>query len=173
MCWQPSHRLLYSGSVAGTVHAWDVEKREQRCCLEGHTDIVMQVLGVDYLDNIISASLDKTISIWDSYTEQQTATLRGHNKGVNNLSYNSTHRFLISTGFEPDIFVWSPFVSTLLYKLKGHRAVRIGWRRCMHTIAKPHQETVWFRVLTISALLRLLSFGRPSSVAARLKGLRS
>ena len=87
----------------------------------------MQVLGVDYLDNIISASLDKTISIWDSYTEQQTATLRGHNKGVNNLSYNSTHRFLISTGFEPDIFVWSPFVSTLLYKLKGHRAVRIGW----------------------------------------------
>lgn len=124
MCWQPSHRLLYSGSVAGKVHAWDIDKGEQRCCLQGHTDIVMKVLGVDYLDNIVSGSLDTNIHIWDSYTEQQTAKLRGHKKGVNSLSYNSNHRFLISSGFEPDVYVWSPFVSTLLYKLRGHRAVR-------------------------------------------------
>ena len=123
MCWQNSHRLLYSGSVGGRVHAWDVEKKEQRCCFEGHTDIVMDVLALDYLDSIVSASLDTHINIWDSYTEQQTARLSGHHMGVNSLAYNATHRFLISTGFDHDVFVWSPFVSTLLYKLKGHRAV--------------------------------------------------
>ena len=44
MCWQPAHRLLYSGSVGGRVNAWDVETRDQKSCLEGHTDIVTQVL---------------------------------------------------------------------------------------------------------------------------------
>jgi WD40 repeat protein len=43
MCWQPAHRLLYSGSVGGRVNAWDIEKREHKSCLEGHTDIVTQV----------------------------------------------------------------------------------------------------------------------------------
>lgn len=43
MCWQPAHHLLYSGSVGGRVNAWDIEKRDQKSCLEGHTDIVTQV----------------------------------------------------------------------------------------------------------------------------------
>lgn len=43
MCWHPAHHLLYSGSVGGRVNAWDIEKRDQKSCLEGHTDIVTQV----------------------------------------------------------------------------------------------------------------------------------
>ena len=80
LCWQKQHALLYSGSVAGTVHSWDVEKREQRSCLYGHTDIVMEVLSIDYLENVVSASLDTSIRIWDTYTEQQTTKLMGHSK---------------------------------------------------------------------------------------------
>ena len=49
LCWQKQHALLYSGSVAGTVHSWDIEKREQRSCLFGHTDIVMEVLSIEYV----------------------------------------------------------------------------------------------------------------------------
>ena len=67
MCWQPSHRLLYSGSVAGKVHAWDIDKGEQRCCLQGHTDIVMKVLGVDYTNKtmnivFINSSMDEKLN---------------------------------------------------------------------------------------------------------------
>jgi len=126
MCWQPTHNLLYSGSVGGRVHSWNVETQEQKSCLEGHTDIVMQVLSIDSLDSIVSGSLDRTINIWDSYTEQQTTKLLGHTKGVNSLAFNSTHRFLISSGFDHDCFVWSPFGSTLLHKLRGHRAALVG-----------------------------------------------
>ena len=130
MCWQPTHNLLYSGSVGGRVHAWDVDTHKQISCFEAHTDIVMDVLNLDCLDSIVSASLDTNIIVVDSYTEQQTARLTGHSKGVNSLCYNSDNRFLISSGFDHDVFVWSPFVSTLLYKLKGHRAVRI--RHVLH-----------------------------------------
>jgi len=126
MCWQPTHNLLYSGSVGGRVHAWDVDTHKQISCFEAHTDIVMDVLNLDCLDSIVSASLDTNIIVVDSYTEQQTARLTGHSKGVNSLCYNSDNRFLISSGFDHDVFVWSPFVSTLLYKLKGHRAALVG-----------------------------------------------
>ena len=126
MCWQPAHSLLYSGSVSGRVHAWDVEKRSSVCCLEGHTDIVTDLISLDYLDSIVSASLDTTIHVWDTYTEQQTAKLVGHEKGVNSLTYSKQHRFLISSGFDHDVFVWSPFVSSLLFKLKGHRSSLVG-----------------------------------------------
>jgi WD40 repeat protein len=122
-CWQPAHSLLYSGSIGGRVNAWDIETREQKCCLEGHTDIVMNVLSIDYLDNVVSGSLDTSICVWDTYTETLTSRLMGHAKGVNSLTYSPTHRFLISSGFDHDVFIWSPFVSTLLYKLKGHREV--------------------------------------------------
>lgn len=84
------------------------------------------MLSLDYLDSIVSSSLDTTINIWDTYTEQQTARLIGHSKGVNSVAYNETHRLLISSGFDHDVFIWSPFVSTLLNRLKGHRASLVG-----------------------------------------------
>ena len=44
LCWADAQNLIYSGSTTGTVHAWSIEQREQRACLEGHKDIVMEVL---------------------------------------------------------------------------------------------------------------------------------
>ena len=94
--------------------------------LDGHEDIVMDVLHLPYLDNVASASLDRTIRVWDPYTEMEATRLVGHSKGVNSLTYNPEHRFLVSAGFDHDAHVWSPFVQTLLYKLKGHKAALIG-----------------------------------------------
>ena len=45
LCWAEAQNLIYSGSTAGTVHAWSIEEREQKTCLEGHSDIVMEVGG--------------------------------------------------------------------------------------------------------------------------------
>ncbi|KAK7242150.1 hypothetical protein SO694_00013011 [Aureococcus anophagefferens] len=137
MCltWADAQRYAYSGSTAGTIHAWDLAEREMKMALHGHEDIIMEVLHIKYLDNIVSASLDTTVRVWDTYTEKQSTLLRGHAKGVNALAYNSEHRFLISAGFDHDAFVWSPFVSTLLYKLKGHRAALVG----CHAVEGTHE----------------------------------
>jgi WD40 repeat protein len=126
MCWDDHHDLLYSGSTAGMLHAWSVQDREERTCLHGHNDIVMDLISMPSLDNIASASLDTTIAIWDTYTGARLQEFRGHTKGVFSLSYNPDYRMLVSAGFDHDAFIWSPFVPTLLYKLKGHTGSLVG-----------------------------------------------
>lgn len=166
MCWADSQQRVYSGNATGTIHSWQlsdrpanfmspatsgghagptkatakqggiVERPEVKFALEGHKDIVMDLLHMHALENIASASLDTTVRVWDTYTKEQTALLKdGHTKGVNALTYNPEHRFLISAGFDHDAFVWSPFMSNLLYRLKGHRAALVG----CHAIQDTHE----------------------------------
>ncbi|CAM9417678.1 unnamed protein product [Scytosiphon promiscuus] len=126
MCWSSSHRLLYSGTTAGTIQGWDIGERQEMVTLKGHSDIVMGMMVMSSLDNLVSASLDTSIRVWDTYTQKPVQTLQGHNKGVHSLSYSSQYRCLISAGFDHEAHVWSPFVNSLLNRLKGHHASLVG-----------------------------------------------
>eukprot|EP00903_Cladosiphon_okamuranus_P007678 g7442.t1 len=126
MCWSSSHRLLYSGTTAGTIQGWDIGERQEMVTLKGHSDIVMGMMVMQGLDNLVSASLDTSIRVWDTYTQKPVQTLQGHNKGVHSLSYSSQYRCLISAGFDHEAHVWSPFVNSLLNRLKGHHASLVG-----------------------------------------------
>jgi WD40 repeat protein len=86
----------------------------------------MNLIVLQKLNNVASASLDKTVSVWDSHTQERILTLHGHKKGVFDLTYNPQHRLIFSCGFEHDACVWSPFVNSLVYRLKGHHASLVG-----------------------------------------------
>ncbi|CAN0472996.1 unnamed protein product, partial [Ectocarpus sp. 12 AP-2014] len=80
MCWSSSHRLLYSGTTAGSIQGWDIGERQEMVTLKGHSDIVMGMMVMSSLDNLVSASLDTSIRVWDTYTQKPVQTLQGHNK---------------------------------------------------------------------------------------------
>jgi WD40 repeat protein len=120
--WQDRHDMLYSGSTAGTIHAWTLEDREERTCMLAHNDIVMDLCDMGGLNTLASGSMDTTIGIWDTFTGVRRQELRGHKMGVASLSYSPDHRMLLSAGFDHSAMVWSPFVPRLLYTLKGHSA---------------------------------------------------
>jgi WD40 repeat protein len=128
MClkWNDRHNLLFSGSVAGTVHAWDCEERDEVTCLIGHTDMVLDLCSLDTIESIASCSLDTTISIWDVLTGSRRQLLQGHRMGVTSMAYHEQRRLLISSGFDHEALVWSPFTPTVLYKLKGHTSPLVG-----------------------------------------------
>jgi WD40 repeat protein len=128
LTWVEAHKLLYAGSDMGGISAYNLtdEHAEVKANFKGHSDIVMNMISMQGLNNIVSASLDTTVRIWDTYTEQETNKLVGHNKGVFSLSYNPEHRFIVSAGFDHDAYIWSPFVNTLLFKLKGHTSSLVG-----------------------------------------------
>jgi WD40 repeat protein len=128
MClkWNDRHNLLFSGSVAGTVHAWDCEERDEVTCLIGHTDMVLDLCSLDTIESIASCSLDTTISIWDVLTGSRRQLLQGHRMGVTSMAYHEQRRLLISSGFDHEAMVWSPFTPTVLYKLKGHTSPLVG-----------------------------------------------
>ena len=124
--WNQKHNLLFSGSVAGTVHAWDVEARDEVTCLIGHDDMVLDLCSLDTIESIASCSLDTTISIWDVLTGSRRQLLQGHRMGVTSMAYHEERRLLFSSGFDHDALVWSPFTPTVLYKLKGHTCPLVG-----------------------------------------------
>ncbi|GMH91364.1 hypothetical protein TrVE_jg9264 [Triparma verrucosa] len=126
LTWVETHKLLYAGSTKGVINAYSLADRECKARFTGHSDIVMEMIAMQGLNNVVSASLDTTVRIWDTYTEQETNKLLGHQKGVFSLSYNPDHRFIVSAGFDHDAYIWSPFVNTLLFTLKGHTSSLVG-----------------------------------------------
>ncbi len=121
LLWEPRYKLLYSASVAGLVHAWDVERKKEITCMYGHNDMVMNLCDMNQLEAISSCSMDRNICVWDLHTGARRQKMEGHQKGVLSLTYNDDFKLLLSAGFEHDANVWSPFSPTVIFKLKGHK----------------------------------------------------
>lgn len=126
LAYSKDSQVLYSGATNGNIYSWNWQQRALLTTLTGHTDIVMNLIVLQKLNNIASASLDKTLGVWDSHTNEQILKLTGHRKGVFDLTYNPTYRLIFSCGFEHDACVWSPFVNSMVYRLKGHHASLVG-----------------------------------------------
>lgn len=174
--WNPTLNLLFSGSTAGLLHLWDVDRGCEVSSMLGHTEEVTALEPLHGLDTLASASTDSTVGIWDVHTCVQRQVLRGHARGVLSLAHCPDRRLLVSAGFDHDAFVWSPFVGSLLFKLKGHAAPIIGvehfpgteqlvtgdaegvlklWdlrsSQCVQTF---HTEGVWRRLSCLASLPR-------------------
>ena len=124
--WVPERNKLFSASSMGMLHVWDIASRTELSCMQGHTDMVMEMCTIDDLDNIASCSLDKTICVWDINTGARRQRLSGHKRGVAAITYCAGFRLLISAGYDHEVLVWNPFCPTLLHKLKGHTTSVIG-----------------------------------------------
>lgn len=122
----PKHDLLYTGSVSGTVHAWNMEQQAQKEVLTGHADAVSCIHNMEILDNLVTGSLDSSIYIWDIFTGVRRQELKGHKRGIVALSHNASYRLLISAATENQALVWSPFVPSILHTLPGHKHPLIG-----------------------------------------------
>lgn len=66
--WVEKHKILYSGSVAGSIHAWNLEKQRDQEYAKGHSDSITCLYNMKSLDNLVSGGHDKIISIWDNFT---------------------------------------------------------------------------------------------------------
>ena len=133
LAWVPRVKLLFSAGITGAIHGWDVQEKKERMRLGGvkpggvlgedsHSDMIMDLLYVDSLESLLSASMDKTIRIWDVHTGKFQRVLKGHHKGVRSLAYSNHYRVLVSAGFDYKACVWNPFVERLTFRLQGHAA---------------------------------------------------
>ena len=98
--WVQEQELLFSGSVAGTVHAWDVEQRDEITCLVGHTDMVMGLASLPSINSVVSCSLDTTICVWDILSGSRRQLLQGHRMGVTSVAFLEERHILFSAGFD-------------------------------------------------------------------------
>ena len=68
----------------GTNHHYDPSSRSHK-----HRDIVLDVIELEGLDILASASIDRTIRLWDLTTGKHRRTLLGHAKGIRKVSERS------------------------------------------------------------------------------------
>lgn len=91
-----------------------------------HTDVVLDLLLLENMGSLASASMDSTIGLWDMNTQQAHHTLSGHTKGVLGMSYHANYHALISCAYEHHALVWNPYSGGMICQLKGHFNPLIG-----------------------------------------------
>jgi WD40 repeat protein len=93
----------------------------------GQNDIALDLLVLENMSSLASASLDTTIALFDINTHVRTSVLKnGHKKGVFQLAYHPEYHVLVSAGFESSAIVWNPYCAKVICKLKGHYSPLTG-----------------------------------------------
>ena len=92
----------------------------------GQSDLTLDLLVLDNMSSLASASMDTTIAMFDVGTFQRTSLLKGHKHGVFQMAYSSEYHVLVSAAYEHSAIVWNPYVRTRICALKGHYAPLVG-----------------------------------------------
>jgi len=139
MRWDDKHKTLFTSDSFKGIHATQFEQnrdsfsnnkelfKSQRVAeFVGHTDVVLDLMLLDNIGQIASASMDSTVGIWDIGTQQKHVTLGGHKKGVFQLAYHPDYHAVISASYEHVAAVWNPYSGNLICQLKGHFNPLVG-----------------------------------------------
>lgn len=129
--WSEECERLISGDDFGNLHCrsiyYDLDidsgmeyKHKNDVVVKGHLDPITDIISLDNMSSIASASMDGTISLWDAKTMRQRSVLHGHVKGVFKLAYHPEYHILFSAAFETNAFAWNPYCAKNICKLEGH-----------------------------------------------------
>lgn len=115
-------RCLFSGSPDGTLNCWDL----QNMCLAEvrkgqHKQAINDLLAIDDINLLASASSDGTIITWDTGALRPKGIFKGHKKGTYSLAYSNDYRCMLSAGLDHEALIWNPYVERVpIFRLKGH-----------------------------------------------------
>ena len=120
VAFNPSGRLLASGSSDNTIHLWDVTSGRPVRLLTGHK---AQVFSVAFSPNgamLASASADHTVKLWDVAGGRALLTFAGHSDKVYSVAYSPDGNTLASASKDKTIKLWKVADGSELRTLAGH-----------------------------------------------------
>lgn len=119
---------LFSGSIDGTLSRWDLTNMCLADARRGqHKKAINDLLMVEDVNLLASASSDGAILMWDTATMQRRKTFKGHKKGTFSLAYSMDYHCLLTAGLDQEALVWNPYVERVpIFKLKGHTHALCG-----------------------------------------------
>lgn len=85
-------------SGGNLVRLWNLETRECRATLTGHSDIAKSVQITPDGRFAVSSSNDKTVKVWDLEAETCVGTLEGHQDAVYSVAISPDGTLIASTG---------------------------------------------------------------------------
>jgi len=128
--WEKNTGSLFSGSIDGTLSRWDLNNMCLADTRKGqHKKAINDLLMVQDIDLLASASSDGTILMWDAATMRPKKTFKGHvhKKGTFSLAYSMDYHCLLTAGLDQEALVWNPYVERVpIFRLKGHAHALCG-----------------------------------------------
>mmetsp|Transcript_41764 Transcript_41764/g.135083 ORF Transcript_41764/g.135083 Transcript_41764/m.135083 type:complete len:1182 (+) Transcript_41764:195-3740(+) len=122
LCGSTGSDSLFSGAIDGTLSRWDLSNMCLSETRKGqHKDAINDLLMIEDLNLLASASSDGSTIMWDLETMRPKKTFKGHRKGTFSLAYSQDYRCLLTAGLEQEALVWNPYVERVpIFRLKGH-----------------------------------------------------
>jgi WD40 repeat protein len=103
--------------------------REPRMVLQGHANLVTNVVFSRDGEKIASSSLDQKVKIWDVKTGQHLKTLEGHARPVRSLAFSDDGKLLATGSGDRTVKVWDVETGKPLQSLEG------GHEDLVHSVA--------------------------------------
>jgi WD40 repeat protein len=120
---QTGSRLAVAGGSpgeAGAVEIWSWPERKLLGKLEGHEDVVTDVVWLAGGKSLATSSADRTVRTWDGATFRNQAVLKGHSGPVLALAISPDGKWLCSGSADQTIRVWNPATGQLARSLDNH-----------------------------------------------------
>jgi WD40 repeat protein/transcriptional regulator with XRE-family HTH domain len=106
IAFDPTGRLLASGSEDQTIRLWDTGTGVCLAVLVGHTDWIRSIAFSPDGHLLASCSEDQTVRLWNVETGTCCQILHGHTKRVRSIAYSPQGNLLASGGDDNTICLW-------------------------------------------------------------------
>merc|ERR1719387_3449916 len=126
--WDDTANALFSGSIDGSLSRWDLENMCLSDTRKGHhKKAINDLLTVDDIGLLASASDDGTVVMWDGALMRPKKILRAHRKGAHSLAYSMDYHCLLTAGLDQEAQIWNPYVEkTPIFRLRDHTHALCG-----------------------------------------------
>jgi WD40 repeat protein/serine/threonine protein kinase len=106
VAFHPDGQLIAAGTFEGTVLFFDLETRELRHTLRGHTGGVYCLAFTADKKRLAVGSGDGTIKIWDLSAWQEVASLAAHSLRVSSIGFSPDGKTLASCSVDGTVRLW-------------------------------------------------------------------